>query len=335
VRDPFAHERERDRADHAIGLCPALGVSMFRSVLNEWLPGSSVVAILVAIGAAFAQEPGALRGEPTVAVAAARETQRTLTLLAVVEADPSRTVQVVPPVVGRVVDLKIQRGDRVAQHQELAVVYTGLVQAYSDDQRSRSAPVFPKKVTANDRQTIPQRNRDAATECQRPEAELARSMARLCALVMPAEGMQSKQLLSLKAPVAGSVVDLRITPGAILDDPSASIMTIADLDTIWVTTSFPKRNAPLLPTGQSVEIVFVAYPDEVFTGEPRFISDIPDPAPSSFKVIIELQNPSRRLKPNMFAFATFFWPKETFPIIPTTALSQKNEMDRVLMEVEQ
>jgi len=59
-----------------------------------------------------------------------------------------------------------------------------------------------------------------------------------------------------------------------------------------------------------------------------------DPDPSGFKVRIELQNPSRRLKPNMFAFATFFWPKETVPIIPT-ALIRKNEMDRVLMEVEQ
>lgn len=273
-----------------------------------------------------------LRSELTFAADAAKEIQRSLTLLAVVEADPSRTVQVLSPVAGRVVDLKVQRGDRVAQHQELAVVYNSL--AATDDRRPRSTPISPNKVTANGRQTSPQRNRsDAATECQRSEAEPAR-MARLCALVMLGEGMQSTQLLSLKAPVAGSVVDLKISPGAILDDPSASIMTIADLDTIWVTTSLPKRNAPLLPMG-SVEIVFIAYPDEVFTGEARFISNMPDPDPSGFKVRIELQNPSRRLKPNMFAFATFFWPKETVPIIPTTALILKNEMDRVLMEVEQ
>ena len=108
-------------------------------------------------------------------------------------------------------------------------------------------------------------------------------MARMCALVMPAEGMQTTQLLSLKAPVAGSVVDLKINPGAILDNPSASIMTIADLDTIWVTTSLPRRNAPLLPMG-SVEIAFIAYPDEVFAGEARFISNTSGPDPSGFKV---------------------------------------------------
>jgi cobalt-zinc-cadmium efflux system membrane fusion protein len=274
-----------------------------------------------------------LRSELMVATPAAKEIQRTLTLLAVVEADPSRTVQVLPPVARRVVDLKVERGDRVAQHQELAVVYTGLART---DDRAWFAPDLPSKATANGRQTDRQRNRsDAATECQRAEAEPARSIARLCALVMPAEGLQAMQLLSLKAPVAGSVVDLKISPGAFLDSPYVPIMTVADLDTIWVTTSLPKRNAALFAMGQPVEILFIAYPDEVFTGEARFISNMLDPDPSSFKVRIELQNPSRRLKPNIFAFATFFWLKETVPIIPTTALIRKNEMDRVLMEVEQ
>jgi cobalt-zinc-cadmium efflux system membrane fusion protein len=274
-----------------------------------------------------------LRSELMVATPAAKEIQRALTLLAVVEANPNRTVQVLPPVAGRVVDLKVERGDRVTQQQELAVVYTGL--ARTDDRRAWFAPDLPNKATANDCQTVRQRNcGDAATECQRAEAEPARSLARLCALVMPAEGLQAMQLLSLKAPVAGSVVDLKISPGALLDSPFVPIMTIADLDTIWVTTRLPKKNAPLFAMSQAVNIVFIAYPGEVFTGEARFISNMPDPDPSGFKVRIELQNPDRRLKPNMFAFATFFWPKETVPIIPTTTLIQRNEMDRVLMEVE-
>jgi cobalt-zinc-cadmium efflux system membrane fusion protein len=277
-----------------------------------------------------------LRGELMVAAVAAKEIERTLKLHAVVEADPSRTVQVLPSVAGRVVDLKVQRGDRVAQDQELAVVYTGLAQAYSADRRAGSTPALPNKPTAGDRQTGFQRNlNDAAADCQRAEAEPVRSTARLCALIMPAEGMQETRLLSLRAPVAGSVIDLEIGPGAVLDDPSSSIMTIADLDTIWVTTSLRKKDAALVATGRPVEIAFIAYPNEVFIGEARSVSDMRGPDASSFKVKIELQNPSRRLKPNMFALATFLWPKETVPIIPTTALIQKNERDRVFIEVEQ
>jgi cobalt-zinc-cadmium efflux system membrane fusion protein len=369
---------------------------MFRSVRNELLLCGSAITILVAIGAASAQDSGSqtlvppatmpqtariavfgasahrpisnsssdqgeertpvtresgphlikegqlikipqgspLRSELTVAAVTTKEIQRTLNLRAVVEADPSRTVQVLPPVAGRVVDLKVQRGDRVAQNQELAVVYTPLAQAYSDDRRARSTPALPNEPTASDRQTALQRNRsDAATDCQRAEAEPVRSIARRCALVT--EGMQETHLLSLKAPVAGSVIDLEIGPGAVLEDPSASIMTIADLNTVWVTTSLPKKDTALIATGRPVEIAFLAYPNEVFTGAARFISNMRDPDAYSFKVRIELQNPSRRLKPNMFTLATFFWPKETVPIIPTTALIQNNERDRVFIEVEQ
>jgi cobalt-zinc-cadmium efflux system membrane fusion protein len=137
-----------------------------------------------------------------------------------------------------------------------------------------------------------------------------------------------------EAPVAGSVIDVGIRPGAILDDPSSSIVTIADLDTIWVT-SLRKKDTGLIATGRPVEIAFIAYPNEVFMGEARFIGDTIDPYASSFKVRIELPNPSRRLKPNMSALATFSGPKETVPIILATALIHKNKRDRVFIEVEQ
>jgi membrane fusion protein, heavy metal efflux system len=277
-----------------------------------------------------------LRSEVMVAAVGAREIQRTSKLHGVVEADPSRTVQVLPPVAGRIVDLKVQRGDRVAQDQELAVVYTGLVQAYSAGRRAGSTPALTDKPTAGDRETGLQRNlNDAETDCQRAEMEPARSTARLCARIMPAEGMQKAQLFSLRAPVAGSVIDVGIHPGAVLDDPSSSIMTIADLETVWITTSLRKKDTALIATGRPAEIAFIAYPNEVFMGEARFIGNTFDPDASSFKVRIELQNSSRRLKPNMFALATFLWPKETVPIIPATALIQKNERDRVFIEVEQ
>lgn len=48
-----------------------------------------------------------LRGKLTVEAAAAKEIQRTLVIPAVVEADPARTLKVLPPVAGRVIDLKI------------------------------------------------------------------------------------------------------------------------------------------------------------------------------------------------------------------------------------
>jgi membrane fusion protein, heavy metal efflux system len=277
-----------------------------------------------------------LRSELTIASVAANEIERTLTLTGVVEADPSRTVQVLSPIAGRVVDVKVQLGDRVAPDQELALVHPGVAQANPGDRRAQSAPALPNELTTSDRQTGPPSDLSApAIDCQRVEAEPLRSTTRLCAPVMPAEGLRETRLFSLRAPVAGSVIDVGIRPGVMLDDPLSSIMTIADLDTIWVTTSLRKKDTALIAPGRPVEIAFIAYPNEVFMGEARFIGDTLDPYASSFKVRIALPNPSRRLKPNMSALATFAEPKQTVAIIPATALIRRDERDWVFVEVEQ
>jgi membrane fusion protein, heavy metal efflux system len=275
-----------------------------------------------------------LREELTIAAVAAKEIHRTLTLTGVVEAVPSRTVQVLAPIAGRVVDVKVRLGDRVTPDQELALVYAGVTQANSGDRRAQST--LPNKLNASDYQTGPQSSLgDAANDCQRVEAEPPGSTTRLCAPIIPADGSLGTRLFSLRAPVAGSVIDVGIRPGIMLDEPSSSIITIADLDTVWVTTSLRKQDTALIAPGRPVEIAFIAYPNEIFMGEARFIGDTLDRYASSFKVRIELPNPMRRLKPNMSALATLLRPKETVPVIPATALVRRNETDWVFVEVEQ
>ena len=61
-----------------------------------------------------------LRTRLLVADAVTKEIARSLVLPAVVEADPARTVKVLPPVTGRVTGLKVQLGERVTKGQELA-----------------------------------------------------------------------------------------------------------------------------------------------------------------------------------------------------------------------
>jgi cobalt-zinc-cadmium efflux system membrane fusion protein len=144
--------------------------------------------------------------------------------------------------------------------------------------------------------------------------------------------MQQTQLLSLRSPVGGSVLTVEIRPGTVLDDRASSIMTIADLAEIWVTASLRKKDTALIAAQQPVEVSFVAYPNEVFVGKAQLVDDMRDDAPH-LKVKIQLPNPARRLKPNMFALATLQGPPETALVIPPTALIRKNERDLVFVEV--
>ena len=285
-------------------------------------------------------EGSPLRGKLTIGTVAQRQVERTLQLPAVVEADPTRTVKVLPPVAGRLIDLKIQLGERVERGQELAVIDSSdLAQAYADEDKARSAVKMTKQ--ALDRAVALEKysagsvkdRQQAENDHAQAQAELERAQSRLRAIGASADPKQEGRKLSLKAPVSGSVIDLQVARGAHLNDPTAAIMTIANLDEIWVTANVPEKDTALVAQGQAVDVVFTAYPGEVFKGRVLFVSDILDPDTRRTKVRIAFQNPDMRLKPNMFANATFMTPKRAVPTVPTTAVVLRNEADHVFVEV--
>src|SRR5216683_3835550 len=155
-------------------------------------------------------EGSPLRGKLTVGVVGQREIQRKLVLPAVVEADPTRTVKVLPPVTGRVTDLMVQLGERVVQGQDLAVIDSGdLAQVFSDIEKARSVLTLTKKGL--DRQLGLEKAGGAAikdreqaqSDYDQAVAELERAQSRLRAIGVPADQKEQSRLLSLKAPVAG------------------------------------------------------------------------------------------------------------------------------------
>ena len=155
---------------------------------------------------------------------------------------------------------------------------------------------------------------------RRPLSEFERAQNRLQAIGAPLDPKGNPRLLAIKAPITGSVIDLQMAPGAFLNDPTAPVMTIADLSTVWVTANVPEKDTALVSKGQSVDVVFTAYPDEVFKGTVLFVSDVLEPDTRRTKVRIAFANPDIRLKPNMFANATFIAPPRPMPVVPTKAL---------------
>jgi len=285
--------------------------------------------------------PGSpIRSKLVIQAIGEKEIQRSLTLPAVVEADPAHTVKVLPPVAGRVVALKVQLGERVTAGQELVVIDSGdLAQAYADDEKARAALKLTKQaldrlLNLEKYSAISVKDREQAqNDHAQAEAELQRAQTRLRAIGAPGERAEGSRLLSVKAPVSGSIIDLQIATGAVVNDPTAAIMTIANLDTIWVTANVPEKDTALVEKGQSADVVFTAYPGEVFKGEALFVSDVLDPDTRRTKVRIAFRNPNMRLKPNMFANAVFLAPKQMMPVIPITALVLRNETDQIFVEV--
>jgi cobalt-zinc-cadmium efflux system membrane fusion protein len=285
------------------------------------LLGSFVLALWAAIISACAQgqlkdgqritvpDGSRLRSELTITVAGAREVERTLQLSGTAEADPARTVKVLPPAVGRVVDVKVQAGDRVSPQQALAVIYVAGLRRT----RLHTPEAQPVLISADD--TIG----EGQIGLQRADDDLGGpTAAQLRALSAPVDGPQNNRLLSLRAPVAGSITELPMKLGDRVS-PSGPMMAIANLDAIWVTMSVPTNDAAFL-VGQPGQLRFTAYPGEFFTGEARLVGSTPDASALTTKLRIAVKNPNVRLKPNMYATVRFLGLKETVPIIPVAAL---------------
>jgi cobalt-zinc-cadmium efflux system membrane fusion protein len=268
-----------------------------------------------------------LRNELMIMAATATQIERTLDLPGVVEPDPARTIQILPPAIGRIVDVKVRIGDRVAQDQELAVIYL-------DDSLRAEKGDIPAPSPA-DAQIGFERIDDGGARAIRPSEPEIKQVAKLRALGTPVEGMKQTRLLSLKAPVAGSVIDLPIAVGTVLNESSAPMTTITNLDTILVAINVPIRELATIATRQPVQVRISAYPREHFKSEALLIGAPLDHNAPSAKVRIVLRNPDARLKPNLYAYATFTRWKEAAIVVPISALIPTYSMDLVLVEVAQ
>jgi cobalt-zinc-cadmium efflux system membrane fusion protein len=286
-------------------------------------------------------EGSPLRSKLTIEAVAEREIERSLVLPAVVEADPARLVKVLPPLAGRVTQLNVQMGERVELGQPLVVLDSpDLGTAYAEHDRAKVLLELARKTRDRLRDlakiggAATKEQQQAETDYVTAEVELQRALARLSQIGVEAETTSKSRQVTVVAPMAGSVIDLAVAPGAYWNDATAALMTVADLRTVWVTANVPEKDTSRVAKGQSVDVAFAAYPGEVFKGQVLFVSDVLDPDTRRTKVRTVFQNPDIRLKPGMFANVSFFTPKRPMPVVPTTALILKNDADRVFVEVE-
>jgi cobalt-zinc-cadmium efflux system membrane fusion protein len=285
-------------------------------------------------------EGSPLRGKLVIEPVADRDVERTLVLPAVVEADPARLVKVAPPLAGRVTQLMVQMGERVAAGQPLVVLDSpDLGTAYADHDRAKVVLDMARKTRDRFREltkiggAATREAQQAETDYVSAEVELQRAEARLHQIGVEADNTNKTRMVTVVAPLAGSIIDLGVAPGTYWNDANAALMTVADLRTVWVTANVPEKDTTRVSKGQSVEVTLPAFPGETFRGQVLFVSDVLDPDTRRTKVRIAFDNPDIRLKPGMFANVSFIAPPQRLPTVPTSALILKNDVDRVFVEV--
>ncbi len=105
---------------------------------------------------------------------------------------------------------------------------------------------------------------------------------------------------TLTSPISGAVSFKNINEGEIAT-PGQVLMTIVNLDTIYINAYIPPRMISQMNTGQKVRIKISELPEEKFEG--TIVSINPDVDPKSKNVLakIAFKKTSSNLKPGMFA----------------------------------
>jgi cobalt-zinc-cadmium efflux system membrane fusion protein len=283
-------------------------------------------------------EGSPLRARLSVAAAATAPVNAKLVLPAVVESDPARTATVVPQLSGRVIDLKVRLGDRVAKGEALVVIDSAdLAQAYDDYDKAADAFKLTQKNLG--RQTEQSKigvasDRDldqARSDNAQAEAELVRTRAHLNVLGAPADSRGPARQLIVRAPFSGSVTSLSVAQDTMINDPTAPLMTIADLSTVWITALVAEKDIGSVAKDQDAEVNLVAYPERALHGKVLFMSDVVEPDSRRNKIRIAFANRDYTLKPNMFASVTLVGASQTQVVLPSSSLLMNNDRTSVFV----
>lgn len=222
--------------------------------------------------------------------------QETLEVPAQVEFDPRRVALLSARSAGRVEHLDVVAGDRVRTGQVLARLYSPAFQTAQNDfflalRRAESLRGTPDAEGAE----------SIVRATRRRLALLGMSQAHMTRLETARE---ASDFLALTAPFDGSIVEAHTLSGATVE-AGTMMFRIADLSVVDAVAQVPERALPLVSVGQAATVTIEAYPDLEFAGQVERLYDELDQQTRTLGAVIHVPNPSRRLRPGMFALVRF------------------------------
>jgi len=140
-----------------------------------------------------------------------------------------------------------------------------------------------------------------------------------------------KQIIAVYSPQDGVVSDFPVRDGMFVK-PSQSVMTLADLSSVWLLAEVFERQAEWVEVGQHAEVRLSYIPGRVWEGEVEYIYPTLDAKTRTLKVRLRFENPGEKLKPNMYANVKIYGgATEDTIVIPLEALIRTGREERVII----
>lgn len=125
----------------------------------------------------------------------------------------------------------------------------------------------------------------------------------------------------IRAPFSGRLGISTVNPGDYIN-PGDSIVTLQNLDPIYVEFTLPQQNLPQVQVGQAINLTTNVFPNRIFTGKINAINPIVDDATRNVAIEAILANPKQELLPGIFADVTItVGAPQKLLTLPLTAIS--------------
>ena len=154
------------------------------------------------------------------------------------------------------------------------------------------------------------------------EKEWEKTRAILKIYNLNSEEADLSHALIVRSPISGEVVQSDITVGQYIKSDSDPIVTVADLEKIWVIARVKEKDLGAIHTRDKVEVFTEGLPDKAIDGHVDYIGNIMNEQTRSVDVYIECENHGKILKSGMFVTAKFYHKLTNVIIIPASSVLQ-------------
>jgi multidrug efflux pump subunit AcrA (membrane-fusion protein) len=130
---------------------------------------------------------------------------------------------------------------------------------------------------------------------------------------------------TLYAPYDGVITQRLLDPGAYAG-PTAPVLAISRVDTLWININVPDQDLPYIHPGSNVSFTSTSLPGRTFTGNINTINAVPTSGTLSYLARIKMQNPGEVLRGGMLVSATL--PRESRQntiVVPRAAVAQTDQ----------
>ncbi|MBE9184456.1 efflux RND transporter periplasmic adaptor subunit [Microcoleus sp. LEGE 07076] len=141
-------------------------------------------------------------------------------------------------------------------------------------------------------------------------------------------------LVTIVAPISGTVADREITPGESVNSAEKPLMSILNDSRVFATANIYEKDLNQIKIGQVVRVKITSLPDRTFTGKVSFIGSIVGEETRVVPVKAELNNSEGELKPGMFVELDILTDKTATDVlaIPAAALVEANGKKMVYIQ---